>query len=83
MQDLSEVPKNSCFGRFITAVQYEVKCNRLTKNVRKWFDETQGKGSDLTYRFTGRESGMFCQHFMRLIKAFNLKVITPSKGSLF
>ena len=34
----------------------------------EWFNETQGSGSDLHYRFTGKDSRFFCHSFMRLIK---------------
>ena len=40
----------------------------LAQKVTKWFDETEAKGSDLQYRFTGKDSRLFCPNFMRLIK---------------
>ena len=36
--------------------------------VKKWFNETQGNGQDLQYRFTGKDSRLLCHNFMRLIK---------------
>jgi len=57
-----------CLARVVTALQYEVKTKRLSTKVKKWFDETQGKKSDLQYRFTGKESRMFSHNFMRLIQ---------------
>lgn len=35
---------------------------------KKLFDETQGKGKDLQYRFTGKDSRLLCHNFMRLIR---------------
>ena len=49
-------------------LQYEVKAKCLARKVKKWFDETQGKQGDIQYRFTGKESRLFCHNFMRLIK---------------
>ena len=64
----ADVPKDSCFSRVVNALRYEVKCKCLARKVTKWFDETEAKGSDLQYRFTGKDSRLFCHNFMRLIK---------------
>ena len=64
----ADVPVDSCFHQVITAVRYELKCSCLARKVLKWYGETQGKGAELHYRFTGKESRMFCQNFMRVIK---------------
>lgn len=39
----------------------------MAKKVRKWFDETQGRKEDLQYRFTVKESQLFCHNFARLL----------------
>ena len=67
----SDVPEDSCFANVVTALRYEVKTTRLATKVKKWFDETQGKQGDLQYRFTGKESRLFCHNFMRLIKVLS------------
>ena len=64
----SEVPTDSPFARVITALQTEVKTRRLANKTKQWFNETQGSGSDLHCRFTGKDSRCFCHTFMRLIK---------------
>ena len=64
----SEVPTDSPFARVITALQTEVKTRRLANKTKQWFNETQGSGSDLHYRFTGKDSRCFCHNFMRLIR---------------
>jgi len=64
----ADVPVDSTFARVITALQTEVKAKRLAKKTRQWFNETQGSGADLNYRFTGKDSRCFCHNFMRLIK---------------
>ena len=66
-----EVPKNSCFARLVTTLQNEVKAKRLTRKVKKWFDETEGKKGDLQYRFTGKTSRLFCHNFMTLVKSLS------------
>lgn len=64
----SDVPVDSAFSRVITSLQMEVKCKCLARKVKEWFDDTQGLGVDLTYRFTGKDSKRFCHNFMLLIK---------------
>ena len=54
--------------RVVTALKYAVKAKCLARKVIKWYDETQGNGQDLRYRFTGKESRLFCHNFMRLVK---------------
>lgn len=57
--DLAHVEPS--FHRVTTALRYELKCSCLARKVVKWYGETQGKGAELQYRFTGKESRMFCQ----------------------
>ena len=64
----SEVPTESPFARVITALQTEVKTRRLANKTKQSFNETQGSGAPLHYRFTGKDSRCFCHNFMRLIK---------------
>ena len=63
----AEVQKDTSLGRLVTALKCEVKAGCLAKKVRKWFDKTQGKQGDLQYRFTGKESWLFCHNFRRLL----------------
>ena len=63
----AEVPQDTCLERVVTALKCEVKAGCLAKKVREWFDETQGKTGDLQYRFTGKESRLFCHNFARLL----------------
>lgn len=51
---LADVPDDSCFHRVITALRYELKCSCLARKVVKCYGETQGKGAELQYRFTGK-----------------------------
>ena len=55
----AELPQDSSFVKLITALQQVLHVGRLAKKLKKWFDETQGRQSDLQYRFTGKESRAF------------------------
>ena len=59
------------FCQLVTTLQNEVKAKRLTRKVKKWFDETEGKKGDLQYRFTGKTSRLFCHNFMTLVKSLS------------
>ena len=61
------VTQDTCLGRLVTALKCEVKASRLAKEVKKWFDGTPVKKGDLRYRFTGKESRLFCHNFARLL----------------
>ena len=66
----ADIPNDSTLSRVVTALKFEVKAKYLARKVKKWFDETQGNGQDLQYRFTGKDSRLhvLCHNFMRLIK---------------
>lgn len=64
----TDVPADCAFSWVITAFQMEVKCKSIARKAKEWFDDTQGLGVDLTYRFTGKDSKRFCHNFMLLIK---------------
>ena len=68
----AELPQDSSFVKLITALQHVLHVGRLAKNLKKWFDETQGGQSDLQYRFTGKESRAFCHHFSTLLALLKL-----------
>ena len=58
----SEVPPDSPFARVITVLQTEVKTRCLANRTKQWFNETQGSGADLHYRFTRTDSYCFCHN---------------------
>ena len=64
----ADIPNDSIVSRVVTALQFEVKTKCFARKVKKWYNETQGKGQDLQYRFTGKDSRLLCHNFMRLIK---------------
>ena len=48
-----------------------MKTRRLANKTKQWFNDTQGTGPVLTYRFTGKDSRSFCHNFMTLIKSLS------------
>lgn len=67
----AELPEDSSFVKLITALQHVLHVGRLAIELKKWFDETQGRQSDLQYWFTG-ESRAFCHHFSTLLALLKL-----------
>ena len=55
----SGLPTDSPFAWVITALQTEGKTKRLANKTKQWFNETQGSGAELYYRFTGKDSALF------------------------
>ena len=45
-----------------------MKTRCLANKTKQWFNETQGTGPLLQYRFTGKDSRSFCHNVMTLIK---------------
>jgi len=64
----ADIPNDSIASTVVTARKFEVKAKCLARKVKKWYDETQGKGQDLQYRFTRKDSRLPCHNFMRLVK---------------
>ena len=68
----AELLQDSSFVKLITALQHVLHVGRLAKKLKRWFDETQERQSDLQYRFTGKESRAFCHHFSTLLALLKL-----------
>ena len=79
----ADIPNDSIVSRVVTALKFEVKAKCLARKVKKWYDETQGKGQDLQYRFTGKDSRLLCHNFMRLIKWLSSENDSNNKGKQF
>ena len=63
----SKVPHTSPFFLYIDTLRSKCCLSRLAKKVQKWFNDTNGKGKDFDYRFTGKDSRLFLHNFMFLI----------------
>jgi hypothetical protein len=53
------------FFLYLVALKEQLKATRLFKKVKKWFSE--GRKRSFAYRFTVKETKIFCQKFMFLI----------------
>ena len=58
-----------------------MKATRLAKKVRKWFADGREKNKDLDYRFTGKESRLFCHNCMSIVK--NLRMDSDQRSHNF
>ena len=65
--NMSEVPSDSPFSKFVRALKSKCQLSRLANKVTRWFNETKADGKDFEYRFTGRDSRMYLHNFMHLI----------------
>ena len=62
-----DVPSNSCFGKYYHCIRFMVKATRLARKIRKWFAGDRAQNKQLEYRFTGKESHLFCHNFMLIV----------------
>ena len=76
-----DIPPESCFGRYYNCLRFHVKATRFAKKVRKWFADGRDKNKDLDYRFTGKESRLFCHNFMSIVK--NLRMDSDQRSHTF
>lgn len=80
-KSIVDIPPESCFGRYYNCLRFHVKAIRLAKKVRKWFADGREKNKDLDYRFTGKESRLFCHNFMSIVK--NLRMDSDQRSHTF
>ncbi|KAK2562638.1 hypothetical protein P5673_014329 [Acropora cervicornis] len=67
-----EVPTNSCFGKYYHCIRFMVIATRLAKKIRKWFADDRTRNKQLEYRFTGKESRLFCHNFMSIVEGVTM-----------
>ncbi|KAK2547134.1 hypothetical protein P5673_033100 [Acropora cervicornis] len=67
-----EVPTDSCFGKYYHCIRFMVKATRLAKKIRKWFADDRTRNRQLEYRFTGKESRLFCHNFMSIVEGVTM-----------
>ena len=68
-ESISDVSPNSCFGKYYHTIRFNVKTTSLAKKIRKWFAGDRTKNKPLEYRFTGKESRLFCHNFMYIVES--------------
>ena len=64
---VDDLPENCSLTIFLNSLETKVKCGRLVKNLKRWFSEKRTRGEEFSYRFTGKESRLFCWNFMDVI----------------
>ena len=73
-ESISDVSPNSCFGNYYYCIRFLVKATRLAKKIRKWFSDGRTKNKSLEYRFTGKESRLFCHNVMCIVQSLKTDV---------
>ena len=64
-----EINENTILFKFCVYIRRNMGCYFLVTKLSQWYNETGGKlDKDFTYRFRGKESYAFLQHFPGLIK---------------
>ena len=63
--NIANLPNTTPMAKYAVLLKETMKAGRLYKNVLKWFSERK-KIEDFSYRFTGKESKLFCWHFMKI-----------------
>ena len=67
-KNFGEVNPNSLFVKFVEFVHGKMGLNLLSKKIKIWFNENNGKADhDFSFRFRGKESFLFMRNFPELI----------------
>ena len=74
----SEIPADCVFKKYMNTLRNVVRANRVFKKIRKWFNE--GRNGTCTYRFTGKDTKLFCHKFMHLVQALSFDGQTPCQN---
>lgn len=68
-KQIEDLPPESMFRTYITVLKDQLGATRLAKKIKLWFQE--GRKGAFNYRFTGKESRLFCHKFMFLLHALS------------
>ena len=74
--NLDKLPENCLFLVYLRTLQDTLKLTRLVKKVIRWFKD--GRKNAFSYRFTGKETRVFCHKFMFIIQCLNHAADSPS-----
>ena len=75
-KDINELTEDCPFLLYLHTLKGQVKCNLLYLKTKRWFQSERSRPFD--YRFTGKESKLFCHNFMYLISCLYTAVPQPS-----
>ena len=74
--NLDNLPENCLFLVYLTILKDTLKLTRLVKKLIRWFKD--GQKNAFSYRFTGKETKVFCHKFMFIIQCLNHAADSPS-----
>ena len=63
---VADLPDNSPFLLYLNTLKDTLKLSRLVKKLTQWFKD--GRKGSFSYRFTGKETKVFCNKFMFVIQ---------------
>ena len=67
--DIDQLPEKSTFVVYLTVLKDVLRVSRLVRKVKSWFAE--GRKCPFSYRFTGKETKVFCRKFMFVLQALS------------
>ena len=69
IKSFKDIKSNQLFAKFVAFVRSNMGCNFLGNKISAWFNENSGAvEKDFTFRFRGKESLGYIQHFPKLIE---------------
>lgn len=74
-KQIEDLPSDSPFSLYITVLKNQLRVGRLVKRIRTWFNE--GRKGPFSYRFTGKETRIFCHKFMFVLHALSQATDPP------
>ena len=74
-KQIEDVPPDSPFSLYITVLKNQLRVGRLVKRIKSWFNE--GRKGSFSYRFTGKETRIFCHKFMFVLHALSKETDPP------
>ncbi len=67
--DIDQIPEKSTFAVYLTVLKDVLRVSRLVKKIKTWFGG--GRKGPFSYRFTGKETKVFCRKFMFVLQALS------------
>ena len=74
--NLDNLPENCLFLVYLRTLKDTLKLTRLVKKLIRWFKN--GRKNAFSYRFTRKETKVFCHKFMFIIQCLNHAADSPS-----
>ena len=75
-KQIDDLLPSSPLAVYITVLKYKFRVARLVRKIKTWFSE--GRKSSFSYRFTGKETRIFCHKFMFVLQALSNATDPPA-----